>query len=108
MMHPDRILEQLNALRHQIARTATDLRDAELRAADATEEHLRAYATAYKSAEGTQKDREQQATLDSLPSRRARDRALIEVAFIKQRARDVELQQSNLQTQARLMGGGVS
>lgn len=108
MMTVTQIVEQLNSLRHQIARSATDLRESELRAADATEEHLRAYATAYRDARGTLKDREQQAILQTLATRRARERALIEVNYLKQRARDLEAQQTNLQSQARLIVGGAA
>lgn len=108
MRTPEQIAEQLDALRHQIARNATDVREVELRAADATEDYLRQYARAYAATEGSVKEREQQATLDTLPARRVRDRALIEVAYVKQRARDTEAQQSNLQTQARIAVGGAS
>lgn len=108
MIPPERIAEQLDALRHQIARNATDVREVELRAADASEEYLRAYARAYAEAVGTAKERDQAATLASLPARRVRDRAQIEVAYLKQRARDVEAQQSNLQTLARIALGGAS
>jgi hypothetical protein len=105
MMTADEIVRQLDALRAQIARSATDIRDCELRAADASEEHSRAYAVAYVAATGSVEERRQAAILATLPARRLRDRAEIEMRFVKQRAHDLEAQQSNLQTQARLIGG---
>ena len=108
MMTPEQIVAQLDALRHQIARNATDIREVELRAADAAEEHLRAYAVAYVAAIGAVEERKQQAIVATLPARRLRDRTEIEMRFVRQRAHDVESQMSNLQTQARLIMGGAS
>jgi ABC-type phosphate transport system auxiliary subunit len=100
---PEQVIAELDALRAQIARNAVEIRDIELRATDDAEKYATEYATAYRRATGAIEERKQQATLDTTRFRAARDRSAIEVAFMKQRGRDIEAQQSNLQTQARLL-----
>ena len=103
MKSPADIITELDALRAQIARSANETREAELRAADESDAFTREYATAYKRASGSVEDRKQTATLETIRFKTSKDRALIELAFVKQCGRDLESQQSNLQTQARLL-----
>lgn len=103
MKTPETVISELDFLRAQIARNATDIREMELKAAEESETFTREYATAYKRAEGSVEDRKQTALLDTARFKAAKDRALIELAFVKQRGRDLEFLQSNLQTQARLL-----
>ncbi|MBA8847406.1 hypothetical protein [Microcella alkalica] len=92
MKTPDQIITELDAIRIQIARNATEVRELELRAVTEAESFATEYANAYKRASGSIEERKQQATLDT-----ARFKAA------KERGRDLEAQQSNLQTQARLL-----
>lgn len=103
MKNPEQIITELDGLRSQIARSANEAREAEIRAADEGDAFTREYATAYKRAAGSIEDRKQSAALETIQFKSSKDRALIELAFVKQRARDLESQQSNLQTQARLL-----
>lgn len=103
MKTPDALIAELDAIRVQLARNATEVRDLELRAVTDAESYATEYATAYRRASGSVEDRKQQAHLDTARFKAAKDRAAIEVAYVKQRGRDLEAQQSNLQTQARLL-----
>lgn len=103
MKTPEQIITELDALRVQIARNATEVRDLELRAVTDADTYATEYATAYRRATGSVEERKQTATLETARFKAAKERAAIEVAFVKQRGRDLEAQQSNLQTQARLL-----
>lgn len=103
MKTPDALITELDAIRVQIARNATEVRELELRAVTEAESFATEYANSYKRATGSIEERKQQATLDASRFKAAKERAAIEVAYVKQRGRDLEAQQSNLQTQARLL-----
>lgn len=103
MKTPEQIIAELDAIRVQIARNANEVRDLELRAVTDADTYATEYANAYKRATGSIEERKQQATLDTHRFKAAKERAAIEVAYVKQRGRDLEAQQSNLQTQARLL-----
>lgn len=103
MKTPEQIISELDAIRVQIARNATEVRELELRAVTEAESFATEYANSYKRATGSIEERKQQATLDTARFKAAKERAAIEVAYVKQRGRNLEAQQSNLQTQARLL-----
>lgn len=103
MKTPDALITELDAIRVQIARNATEVRELELRAVTEAESFATEYANSYKRATGSIEERKQQAVIDTARFKAAKDRAAIEVAYVKQRGRDLEAQQSNLQTQARLL-----
>lgn len=103
MKNPNQIIDELDAIRVQIARNATEVRDVELRAVTDAELFATEYATAYRRATGSIEERKQTAALETARFKSARDRSAIEVAYVKQRGRDLEAQQSNLQSQAKLL-----
>lgn len=106
MKSPAQLMEQLDVVRVQLSRTAEDIRDAEEAADQADRDYKRESALAYRRATGSIDDRKQQAILDVEQFTRERDRTASIVSFLKMRRANLEIEQSNLQTQARLVGMG--
>lgn len=103
MKNPIAIVQQLDAIRHQIAGTAGEIRAAEIAADDTDRDFKREFAVAYRRASGSIDDRKHQATLDVEEFAKARDRAATILNYAKTRRANLEIEQSNLQTQARLV-----
>lgn len=104
MKNAQQIIEQLDAIRNQLSRTAEEIRDAEVRADEAEHEHKRESALAYRRATGSVEDRKQQALLDTGEFAKARRDTSAVASYLKMRRANLEIEQSNLQTQARLIG----
>ena len=100
---PDQIINDLEEVRNHAARGARELEKAERDFLAAKREHDREYALAYKRASGPVEDRKQQAVIDSDSFAQAMDDAQIVLNYVKAKARSLDSQQSNLQTQARLV-----
>ncbi|UFS58925.1 hypothetical protein [Subtercola endophyticus] len=103
MKTPDRVVTELDEIRHAVMRSAVDIRDAESKAASADEDFRREWAVAYRRAEGSVKDREAVADLDTMTLRKEKNAAAIQVGYLKRRAADLETVQTNVQTQARMV-----
>jgi hypothetical protein len=103
MKTPDTLLQQLDAIRVQLSRSAEDIRDAEINAGEAERDYKRESALAYRRATGSIDDRKQQAILDCEEFAKQRDRTAAVVNYLKMRRSNLEIEQSNLQTQARLV-----
>ena len=103
MKTPDQIVQQLDAIRTQMSRTAEEIRDAEITADDAERDYKRESALAYRRASGSIDDRKQQAILATEEFAKAKDRSASILNYVKMRRANLEIEQSNLQTQARLI-----
>lgn len=108
MKSPQQVIEQLDAIRVQLSRTAEDIRDAEVAADQADRDYKRESALAYRRATGSIDDRKQQAVLDCEQFTKERDRTASVLSYLKMRRANLEIEQSNLQTQARILIAGVS
>lgn len=106
MKTPDQIVQQLDAIRVQLSRTAEEIRDAELASDEAERDYKRESALAYRRASGSIDDRKQQAVLDTEEFTKQRDRTASVLNYLKLRRSNLEIEQSNLQTQARLITTG--
>lgn len=104
MKSSQEIIEQLDTIRRHLSATAEEIRDAELAADQAERDYKRESALAYRRATGSIEDRKQQATLDCESFAAERDRTSAVLSYVKTRRANLEIQQSNLQTQARLIG----
>lgn len=100
---PDSLVRDLEQVRNHAAQGAIELRKAEAAYLEAKRMHDREYALAYKRASGPVEDRKQQATIDADSFAQAMDDAQIVLNYVKAQARSLDSQQSNLQTQARLV-----
>jgi multidrug resistance efflux pump len=100
---PDAIIRDLEAVRNHAAQGPAELRKAEGEYLEAKRQHDREYALAYKRAAGPVEDRKQQATIDADSFAQAMDDAQIVLNYVKAQSRSLDSQQSNLQTQARLV-----
>ncbi|WGW12714.1 hypothetical protein LWF01_02785 [Saxibacter everestensis] len=100
---PDSIVMELTDLKNRVAQGPKHLREAEAEFLEVERQYQREYALAYKRADGPVEDRKQQAIVDTDTFREAKDVALITLNYVKGLSRSYESQQSNLQTQARLV-----
>lgn len=103
MKTPTQLIEQLEAVRADIARTAEPIRDAERALSEAASQYRIEQAAAYRRARGTVKDRDHEAVEAVKEFWRAKADAEAVLSYEKLRRANLELQQSNLQTQARLL-----
>lgn len=100
---PDSVIAELDQIKTEVAQRARLIQDAEKRALEADRLAKREFALAYKRASGSVEDRKQQATIDADDFFQARDDAQIALNYLRQRSKDLEQGQMNLQTQARLV-----
>ena len=103
MKTPNLVVDELDEVRHRMATTAEEIRDAEASAVEAERIYKRELATAYRRAQGTAKDREGTALIECERFAEARDAAKAVAAYVKTRRANLEIEQSNLQTQSRLV-----
>lgn len=108
MKNINQIIQQLDAIRGQLSRTAEEIRDAEVAADEAERDYKRESALAYRRATGSIDDRKQQAYLDTEEFVKQRDRTASVVNYLKMRRANLEIEQSNLQTQARILTTGIA
>jgi hypothetical protein len=102
---PEELLTQLDTVRLEIRGAAARIRDAEQKADEADRVYRREFATVYRRSQGSIRDREQQALLECQEFARHRDDTAAVVAYLKTQRGDLELEQSNLQSQGRLLDG---
>ena len=100
---PDQIISELSAVRNESARGPRELERAERDYLIAKRQYDREYALAYKRASGPVEDRKQQAIIDADSFAQAMDDAQIALNYVKAQSRSFDSQQSNLQTQAKLV-----
>lgn len=100
---PDAIIRELEQVRNYAAQGAIELRKAESAYLEAKRTHDREYALAYKRASGPVEDRKQQAVIDADSFAHAMDDAQIVLNYVKAQSRSLDSQQSNLQTQSKLV-----
>lgn len=100
---PDQVIGELEAVRNDAARGPRELEKAERAYLVAKRQFDREYALAYKRADGPVEDRKQQATIDADSFAQAMDDAQIILNYVKAHSRSLDSQQSNLQTQAKLV-----
>lgn len=100
---PDSIIRELADVRTNVAKSASILEERERAYLEAKRVHDREYGLAYMRAQGPVEDRKQQAAVDTESFAHARDEALVLWNYAKTRARSLESEQTNLQSQARLV-----
>lgn len=100
---PDQIIRALEEVRNHAARGPRELEKAEADYLAAKRQYDREYAVAYKRADGPVEDRKQQATIDADSFAQAMDDAQIILNYVKAQSRSLDSQQSNLQTQSKLV-----
>ena len=100
---PDSIIRELDSIKNEVAQRARDIEQAERDYLSAKREYEREYALSYRRASGPVEDRKQQAALDAESFAGARDDALVLFNYRRQRSKDLDQGQMNLQSQARLV-----
>ena len=100
---PDSIVRELDSIKNEVAKRARDIEQSEREYLATKREYDREYALAYRRASGPVEDRKQQAALDADSFAGARDDALVLFNYRRQRAKDLDQGQMNLQSQARLV-----
>lgn len=100
---PDQIIRDLEQVRTHAARSAVELEKAERAYLHAKREYEREYALAFKRSSGSVEERKQQATIDADTFAHAMDDGQIVLNYVKAQSRSLDSQQSNLQTQSKLV-----